>query len=173
MREGRGSSRSAECKCVWMSAWWNNLVRRPLIRDIVRMAGNRNQPVPPRVFSLRSRITPETGNSLPPCPVYSFNRSTLDFCQYLVGTRAYRRRSRRFREIPTIDRTLASLNIYQGPRLQDDECFDRRYSSISSSWISLLRTQRQMKVQMDTLWILIAFVVKVFYHIGDSHQCVL
>lgn len=96
-----------------MSAWWNNLVRRPLIRDIVRMAGNRNQPVPPRVFSLRSRITPETGNSLPPCPVYSFNRSTLDFCQYLVGTRAYRWRSHRFREIPTINRTLASLNIYQ------------------------------------------------------------
>lgn len=98
--EGRKSSRSAECKCVWMSAWWNNLVRRPLIRDIVRMAGNRNQPVPPRVFSLRSRITPETGNSLPPCPVYSFNRSTLDFCQYLVGTRAYRLRR---------DRTLASF----------------------------------------------------------------
>lgn len=51
-----------------MSAWWNNLVRRPLIRDIVRMAGNRNQPVPPRVFSLRSRITPETGNSFPLVP---------------------------------------------------------------------------------------------------------
>lgn len=146
MREGRGSSRSAECKCVWMSAWWNNLVRRPLIRDIVRMAGNRNQPVPPRVFSLRSRITPETGNSFSPCPVYSFNRSTLDFCQYLVGTRAYRRKSHRFREIPTIGRTLASSNIYQGPRLRDVECFDRRYSSILSSWISLLRTQRQVKV---------------------------
>lgn len=172
MREGRGSSRSAECKCVWMSAWWNNLVRRPLIRDIVRMAGNRNQPVPPRVFSLRSRITPETGNSLPPCPVYSFNRSTLDFCQYLVGTCAYRRRSHRFREIPTIDRTLASLNIYQGPRYNNRVIPQFRRLEFPC-YVHRGKWRFKWNVMNGTLWILIAFVVKVFYHIGDSHQCVL